>query len=124
MKIAVPNDRGRVNQHFGRSEEFVIMEMDGDTIKNRHTVSAAQLQHNHEGLAGLLKNEGVEAVILGGIGPYALQALQAQGFNVVTGISGDVDEVAREYARGNLVSREVVCDHNHGGGEGCHEHHF
>ncbi|OAT85937.1 NifB/NifX family molybdenum-iron cluster-binding protein [Desulfotomaculum copahuensis] len=120
MKIAVPNERGRVNQHFGRSQEFLIMDLEGDSIKEQHTVSAAQLQHNHEGLAGLLKREGVDTVILGGIGPAALQALEAAGFNVITGASGEVAAVARDCARGELVSRGAVCDHSHGHDHNCH----
>ncbi|MGB9803468.1 NifB/NifX family molybdenum-iron cluster-binding protein [Desulfofundulus sp.] len=119
MKIALPNDRGQVNQHFGRSEEFVIFEMDGQEIKNRETVSTVTLQHNHEGLAELFKNKGVDVLILGGVGPRAIQALQAYGLQVITGASGNVEEVAKAYTRGELVSRGAICDH-HGHGDHCH----
>ncbi|RKO66804.1 NifB/NifX family molybdenum-iron cluster-binding protein [Desulfofundulus salinus] len=120
MKIALPNDRGQVNQHFGRSEEFVIFEMSGQEIKSRETVSTATLQHNHEGLAELFKNKGVDVLILGGVGPRAIQALQQYGLQVITGASGNVEEVARAYARGELVSRGSICDHGHGHGSHCH----
>ncbi|WP_066636131.1 NifB/NifX family molybdenum-iron cluster-binding protein [Desulfolucanica intricata] len=120
MKIAVPNENGQVNQHFGRSKEFVILDMEGDKVKETKTVSAAQLAHNHEGLAGLMKDNNVEVVILGGIGPYALQALEQVGLKVITGASGEIKSVAEAYARGELVSRKVVCNH-HGHGHG-HDH--
>ncbi|MQL53865.1 diguanylate cyclase [Desulfofundulus thermobenzoicus] len=113
MRIALPTENGRVNQHFGRSREFVIFEMDGEQIRNRETVSTASLQHNHEGLAELFKNKGVDTLILGGIGPRAVEALQQYGIRVLTGASGGVEEVARAYARGDLVSRDVLCDHGH-----------
>lgn len=124
MRLAIPNDNGMVNQHFGQSKEFVIIEMSGQEIKDKKIVSAAELAHNHSGLAGLLENEKVEAAILGGIGPYALEALREKGFKVITGISGNIEDVARTYAKGELVSRNVVCNHSghghgHSHGGGC-----
>lgn len=114
MKIALPVAGGLINQHFGQSKEFLIVETDGVQVKEQHTVSAAQLQHNHGGLAGLLHAEGVETVVLGGIGPYALEALEKSGLKVISGVHGDVLEAARACARGELVSTGAVCGHHHG----------
>ncbi|MFZ5597847.1 MAG: NifB/NifX family molybdenum-iron cluster-binding protein [Bacillota bacterium] len=122
MKIALPYENGQVNQHFGRSREFVILEMENRKVVGRKMVSAESLQHNHEGLADLLSRENVDVVILGGIGPYALQALEQSGLKVMTGASGDVEALAEQYARGELVSRKVVCNHQHEHGQG-HDHH-
>lgn len=122
MKIAIPNEGGFVNQHFGRSKEFVIFEVSGGEIKAQEVVSAAALQHNHEGLAELFVRKGVDTLILGGVGPRAIQALQQYGLKVITGASGSVSEVARAYARGELVTREVTCcEHGHGHGHQCHQ---
>lgn len=122
MKIAVPNNAGQINQHFGQSREFVILEMDGAEIKNQSLVSAADLQHNHSGLAGLLKDQNVDVVILGGIGPGAIEALEHNGFKLFTGITGSIEEAAKACARGELVSRGAVCNHSHGHSHGhsCH----
>lgn len=123
MKIAVPNDNGKINQHFGQSKEFVICDVEGQKLSGQKTVSAQTLQHNHTGLADLLKNENVESVILGGIGPYALEALEQKGFKVITGVSGDIKEAVEAYARGELVSRRVVCNHHGHGHTHGHGHH-
>lgn len=121
MKIAFPSDNGQINQHFGRSREFAILEMDGQKIAGRKLVSADSLQHNHQGLADLLAAEKVDAVVLGGIGPYALQALEQSGLKVITGASGDIGAAAEKFARGELVSRGTSCGHHHQG-PGGHSH--
>ncbi|TYO95966.1 NifB/NifX family molybdenum-iron cluster-binding protein [Desulfallas thermosapovorans] len=121
MKIALPHEYGYINQHFGRSKEFIIVELDEGQIANKRIVSAEQLQHNHEGLAGLLKGEQVDTVIVGGIGARALEPLKANGMQVVTGVSGKIDEVVIKFARGQLpTGSEACCSHHHGEhGHGC-----
>ncbi len=120
MKIALPVDNRDVNQHFGRSNEFAIIEIEGNEIKDSKTVSAAGLAHNHGGLAGLLKNEDVEVVIVGGIGPMAQRALEQFGMKVITGARGAIEDVAKMFAVGQLVSRPVACNHGHG--HDCSDH--
>ncbi|MFZ5652767.1 MAG: NifB/NifX family molybdenum-iron cluster-binding protein [Bacillota bacterium] len=129
MKIAVPNDNGRVNMHFGRSLEFALVEIEGSKAVSQKIISARDLRHNHEGLAELLSGQGVEAVLVGGIGPFALEAIEKKGIKVITGAAGDILEVAEQYARGDLFSKGAVCcGHHHGHGDhghGCgnHGHH-
>ena len=122
MKIAAPNDNGKINQHFGQSREFMVCEMEGQKVAGQKIISAESLQHNHGGLAKLLQDEGVEVVILGGIGPYALEALEQTGFKTITGAAGDIREAMEAYARGELVSRKVVCNHHGHGHEHGHSH--
>ncbi|MFZ5590454.1 MAG: NifB/NifX family molybdenum-iron cluster-binding protein [Bacillota bacterium] len=136
MKVAMPYENGQLNQHFGRSKEFAIIDVQDGNIADKKIVSAANMQHNHEGLAGLLAREKVDVVVLGGIGPMALQALKAQGLKTITGQQGDVEKLALACARGELVSQQVSCGHDHhhhhqhqhGGcghthGHGCGHHH-
>lgn len=121
MRIALPVDNGNINQHFGKSREFTVIDLEGDTIKSERVVSAVLLAHNHEGLAGLLIGEQVDAVIVGGIGHYALDALEKSGLKVITGARGGLKDMAQAYARGELISKRVVCNHHHG--EHSHHHH-
>lgn len=123
MKLAMPFEQGRLNQHFGRSREFVIVEVENGTIKSKKNVSADGLMHNHEGLAGLIKNEGVNVVITGGIGAKALSALEESGLRVITGAEGDIDKVVGSFVRGELARGRGPCCHHHGDhqhGNGCH----
>ncbi|HWI54137.1 MAG TPA: NifB/NifX family molybdenum-iron cluster-binding protein, partial [Desulfobacteria bacterium] len=74
MKIAIPENQGEVNQHFGQSKSFAIIELDqNNQVITVQEISATGLQHRHEGLASLLKDQNVETVIVGGIGPGAVQ---------------------------------------------------
>jgi predicted Fe-Mo cluster-binding NifX family protein len=121
MKIALPHEYGHVNQHFGRSREFAVIEADGEKILSQKIISAESLQHNHEGLAGLMQKEGIDVVIVGGIGARALAPLKENGLEVITGASGKIAEVVGRYLRGELVSSTAVCSHHHGDHDhGCH----
>ena len=118
MKIAIPNNNGEVNQHFGQSQFFSVIELDSNNIVNVEDLQASGLQHQHEGLAGFLKDQGVETVIVGGIGAGAVQALEAAGLKVLFGASGPIKDVAETFARGEFISKRKMCSH-HGG----HHHH-
>lgn len=110
MKIAMPCKCGRVNEHFGTSEEFIIFETDKDKVTGSKVISNQDLCHNHEGLAGLLKDEGVEIIITGGIGKPMIVALQQRGFKIITGASGEAQTVAQDYASGVLQTADVpIC---------------
>ncbi|WP_347488371.1 NifB/NifX family molybdenum-iron cluster-binding protein [Desulfoscipio sp. XC116] len=121
MRIALPHESGYINQHFGRSQEFIIVELAGQEITSKKIVSAEQLQHNHEGLAGLLKGEQVDVVIVGGIGARALEPLKEIGLQVITGISGKIEEAVTKYVQGQLSSGSAACCNHHGDhhGHGC-----
>lgn len=121
MKIAMPYDRGQINQHFGKSREFIIFDVVDGKITGSKVLNSFELCHNHEGLAGLLKNEGVEVVITGGVGHSMMAALQQMGFEIVTGASGDAARVAEDYVSGRLVTNNIAicgCGGEHGHHEG------
>ena len=121
MKLAMPFENGKVNQHFGRSREFIVVDVEDGTIKARKIVSADQLQHNHEGLAGLMKSEHVDVVITGGIGAKALIALEESGLRVISGASGSIEETVVSFVRGELDTGKASCCNHHGEhGHGCH----
>ncbi|KJS76086.1 MAG: diguanylate cyclase [Desulfotomaculum sp. BICA1-6] len=121
MKLAMPFEQGRINQHFGRSREFVVVDVEDGVIKDQKIVSADQLQHNHEGLAGLMRSENVNVVITGGIGAKALIALEESGLKVISGASGSIEEVVASFVRGELDTTKAACCNHHGEhGHGCH----
>lgn len=118
MKIALPNNRDMVNQHFGMSKSFVIVTVENKEIANVEEISSEKFQHQHEGLANLLLENGVEVVITGGIGQGAINGLKTNGLKVVKGASGEYMDVIKEYINGTLEDKNVVCNHH-----GEHHHH-
>lgn len=118
MKVAIPNNNGEVNQHFGQSKSFAIIEIDDNNqIVNIEEVSSSAFQHKHESLAGLLKSHGADVVIVGGIGQGALDALESRGLMVLFGAKGAVKDAAELYAKGQFTSARTVCSHH-----GQHHH--
>ena len=124
MRIAIPYDNGEIFQHFGKTEQFMIYdEMDGQIVL---TAVVSTNGSGHGALAGFLKMGGVDAVICGGIGGGARNALAEAGIKLCPGVSGSADEAAEKYAAGTLeYDADAQCDHHgHEDGEGhsCGDH--
>lgn len=117
MKIAMPYLEGRVNEHFGASHEFIVFEAENGKILNRKILTN-EISHNHGGLAHMLRTEGVDIVIAGGIGQPMAYALRQRGLEVITGVSGEAESVAADFFSGQLVSGSTMCScsgrHGHG----------
>ena len=102
MKIAIPTLGESVNQHFGRSEDFTVFDVEEGKIVGKEIISAAGFHHQHDHLADLLNSAGATVIITGGIGPGAISALQDVGFEVLTGATGEAQIVAELYALGEF----------------------
>lgn len=116
MKIAVTYEDGQVFQHFGQSKQFLIC----DTEEGKITASRVQDTggNGHGALAGFLKEHAVSALICGGIGGGAKQALAEQGIQLYAGVSGNAQAAAEALLAGTLQHNpDTQCNH-HG-----HEHH-
>ena len=122
MRIAVTYEDGNVFQHFGHTEKFKIYEVEDGKI-----VSDSIMDTNgtgHEALAGLLADRGVDALICGGMGQGAKDALTAAGLQICAGAEGDADAAVEAWLRGELADTGVNCDHHHEHGhEHSHDHH-
>lgn len=89
MKIAVPYENGMIFQHFGRTEAFKLYEAQEGRILSSAVVETQGVGHG--ALAGMLRELGVEALICGGVGMGARQALEAAGIALYGGVTGDAD---------------------------------
>ena len=122
MRIAVTYEDGNVFQHFGHTEKFKIYEVEDGKI-----VSDSIMDTNgtgHEALADLLADRGVDALICGGMGQGAKDALTAAGLQICAGAEGDADAAVEAWLRGELTDTGVNCDHHHEHGhEHGHDHH-
>ena len=120
MRIAIPYDNGEIFQHFGRTEQFKVYdEMDGQIVL---TAVVNTNGAGHGALAGFLKMGGVDALICGGIGGGARNALAEAGIKLYPGVTGSADEAAAALAAGTLqYDADAACDHHgHEHGEGGH----
>ncbi len=111
MKFAVTYENGQVFQHFGRTRQFKIYEVEGDKVESS-VLDAGE--YSHGSLAVLLADNGVTTLICGGIGDGARNMLNGNGIDVYTGNSGDVDEVASAFIAGTLKkSGKSTCQDHH-----------
>lgn len=110
MKIAVTYDNGNVFQHFGRTENFKVYDVEDGKVVSAEVMGSDGV--GHEALAWLLKDSGIDALICGGMGQGAQDALAEAGIEVCAGASGDADAAVEAFLKGELVNTGVNCDHH------------
>ena len=104
MKVAVTYDNGNVFQHFGHSEQFKVYEVEDNKIVSSEVIGTDGA--GHEALATLLDSKSIDTLICGGIGGGAMEALNANGIQVFSGVSGDCDEAVECLINGELFQEE------------------
>ena len=121
MKIAVTYENGNVFQHFGRTEQFKVYDIEDGKVVSSEVVGSNGVGHG--ALAGLLADNEIRTLICGGLGGGAQAALANAGIEVVSGASGNTDEAVEAYLRGELESAGATCDHHHHEeGRSCGDH--
>ena len=114
MRVAVTYDNGNVFEHFGRTEQFKVYDIEDGKIVNSQI-----LDTNGEGcgaLAGILNIADVDALICGGIGGGAVNAIEEAGIKLYAGTSGSTDSAVDALIAGRLEAiSEANCNH--------HDHH-
>jgi len=118
MKIAIsatdPNLDAQVDPRFGRCQYFIIVDtetMEYESMKNVETTTGGGAGI---GAAQLITRTQVIAVLTGNCGPNAFSVLEAAGIHVITGVSGIVHEVIKDYMAGNSdpTTRANVLPHS------------
>ena len=124
MRIAVTYENGNIFQHFGRTEQFKIYDIEDGRIVAAEVIGNGGTGHG--ALAALLAQNGVDALICGGIGGGAQTALMQAGVKLYGGVSGSCDAAVEALIAGNLgFDPDVKCDHHgheHGEGHECGSH--
>ena len=123
MRIAVTYENGQIFQHFGRTEQFKVYDVQDGTVVSSEVVGANG--SGHGALAGVLTALKADALICGGIGGGAQAALAAAGIRLYGGVSGEADSAVQALLKGELnFDSEVRCehhDHHHGAEHTCGE---
>ena len=122
MKLAVCYENGQVFQHFGHTEQFKVYTIENGAITHSEIVSTNG--QGHGALAGVLKELGADALICGGIGAGARNALAQAGIDLYPGVTGNADLCAAALANGTLhYDPNTQCHHHdHEEGHTCGHH--
>ena len=119
MKICVTSQgkilKSQIDPRFGRCAFFIIVDPDSlefEAIENPNAQSGggAGIQSGQ-----FVSGQGVKSVITGNVGPNAFQTLQACGIEVITGVSGSVEEAVAKYQKGQLKRVEQATVDSHFG---------
>jgi len=113
MKVAVACDGTEVSPHFGRCQRYLIADLQGADITLVEWLESPG--HEPGVLPELMRQKGVELVVVGGAGPRAQQLFAAAGIEFVAGASGEALHVLQELAQGILVPGESSCSHDREG---------
>ena len=117
MKISISTDNGSVSEHFGRCPQFTIVEITDNKVESKETIDNPG--HDTAGsLPEYLKEIGVDTVIAGGAGPRAVDFFRQYNINLITGITGTIDEVITRVTEGKLESKDSTCSPGAGKGYG------
>jgi len=112
--IAIPKEGSVVCAHFGHCEQFALFNTETGV-----TTLVDNPGHVPGVLPGFLKSQGVQVVIAGGMGQRAQELFVAHNIELIVGVTGEIDEVIKQYQAGMLKSTGAVCsEHAHAGD--CH----
>ncbi len=116
MRYAVPVTDGNVATHFGHCEAFAMFDVDDATGTIVDRVLVPSPGHQPGFLPGWLAEQGVSAIIAGGMGPRAVSLFEENRVQVILGAPNDHPEsIVKAFLEGKLATGDNVCDHDHGG---------
>jgi len=107
MKIGVPITApdglaSEVNEHFGMSEYFALIEVEGGNIVKMDVLEDDASLKEHKTPAEALADHGVKVVLAGEIGPHMIKELQDRGIRIFRGAAGTVEQAFEDYKAGML----------------------
>ncbi len=113
MKIGVPivapnGMESEINEHFGMSEHFAIIDVEGDDIKSMEFIRERPSLKEPKTPAQLLAEHGVEVVLAGGIGPHMIEELLDRGIKVFRGAAGTIEQAFEDYRAGMLSQAKSI----------------
>jgi predicted Fe-Mo cluster-binding NifX family protein len=114
MKFAIPMANGKLTAHFGHCQEFALIDVEKNEIKNKQVLVPPP--HEPGVLPKWLHQQGANIVIAGGMGPRAIELLNEAGIQVITGAPVELPEtLVRNYLDNALTVGNNLCDsdHNH-----------
>ena len=111
-RIAIPLAEGKLAQHFGHCEKFVLFDVDEEKKEIVNTTTVSPPAHQPGILPPWLAERGVDMIITGGMGSRAKSLFDAHRIKVVTGAASDEPTtIVNQYLEGTLVTGENICDH-------------
>ena len=110
MKFAIPLAEGKLTAHFGHCQEFALVDVEDNKIKNMKTMIPPP--HEPGVLPRWLHEQGTNVIITGGMGARALELFAQNGIKVLTGAPSLIpEELVQQYLDKALQTGFNMCDH-------------
>ena len=110
MKFAIPLAEGKLTAHFGHCQEFALVDVEDNKIKNKRTMVPPP--HEPGVLPHWLHQQGADVIIAGGMGARAMDLFAQNGIKVLTGApSLAPEELVQQYLENTLKTGTNICDH-------------
>jgi predicted Fe-Mo cluster-binding NifX family protein len=110
MKFAIPLAEGKLTAHFGHCQEFALLEVEDNKIKNKETLVPPR--HEPGVLPKWLHDLGTNVIIAGGMGGRALDLFAQNDIKVIVGAPAlTPEELIKQYLDDTLVAGTNVCNH-------------
>jgi len=109
MRYAIASDGTQVAPHFGRCEQYELVDIEDGAVK--HTETMGNPGHAPGLLPRLLAEREVGVLIAGGAGPRAIGMLGQFGIVTCLGVSGPVGEAVAALTADTLEPGESACEH-------------
>lgn len=112
MRIAVPIVAGKVSSHFGRCDEFALVDAESETRAVLETRYLKPPAHEPGVFPKWLADNGADVIIAGGMGRRAQALFEENGISVVSGApADDLDDTVQRYLEGTLETGDGDCGH-------------
>ena len=112
MRYAIPVSNGRLAAHFGHCEHFAIIDVNEATKEIVNKELVASPGHQPGLLPVWLAEQGVSAVIAGGMGSRAQALFRQNRIEVIVGaLADDPEQIVMDCVGGKLAIGDNVCDH-------------
>jgi len=122
MRIAVsatgPSLDAEVDPRFGRCQYFIIVDPDTMQFEAMENSNATQAGGAGISTGQMIASKEVQVVLTGNCGPNAYQVLSAASIQVITGVSGKIQDAIQAYKSGQFqaTSQSNVAAHSGMGG--------
>ncbi len=111
MKIAIPRMGEAVAPCFGYCSTIAIFSIEDGRVVDQIDFTLCSREPFDR--VRLLRDQAVDTIICGGVQDIFEESLRANGIQVISWVSGNVDDLLGLYLRGQLVARTPDLQHGH-----------
>jgi predicted Fe-Mo cluster-binding NifX family protein len=108
MRVAISSDNENgldsvVSPHFGRCPYFVLVDVEGQDVKEVQSIANPYYGHHQPGqVPGFIHSQGADVMLTGGMGGRAIMFFDQYGIQAATGASGTARHALEQYLGGAL----------------------